>query len=99
MQILMAAWDGGGTVPVEVGVARRLLERGHEVRVLADPTLREAVEAVGAAYLPWQLAPARQSADLADDIIKDWECRTSLGQFARVRDRSSSGPRPPTPPT
>ena len=31
MHVLMALWDGGGTVPVEVGTARRLVDAGHRV--------------------------------------------------------------------
>ena len=30
-------WDGGGNVPPELGLARRLVERGHAVRVLGIP--------------------------------------------------------------
>jgi len=29
-------WDGGGNVPPELAVARRLVGRGHAVRVLGD---------------------------------------------------------------
>jgi len=34
-------------VPPVLGAARRLVERGHEVRVLTEPCLRRAVEAHG----------------------------------------------------
>jgi hypothetical protein len=33
---LFAIVDGGGNVPPELGVARRLVERGHLVTVLAE---------------------------------------------------------------
>ncbi len=39
MRILFATWDGGGTVPAEMGVIRQLLAAGHEVTVIGDITL------------------------------------------------------------
>jgi len=39
MRFLLAPWEGGGVVPAEMGVLRRLLTRAHQVRVLADPRL------------------------------------------------------------
>lgn len=38
---LFALTDGGGTVPPELGVARRLVDRGHHVTVLADESMAE----------------------------------------------------------
>ena len=35
MRFLLATIDGGGTVPPELGLASRLVRRGHAVRVLA----------------------------------------------------------------
>ncbi len=43
----------------ELGVARRLIARGHEVHVLADPTVAEAAVSVGCGFSPWQRAPHR----------------------------------------
>ena len=36
-RFLFAMWDGGGNVPPEIGLASRLVERGHAVRVLGIP--------------------------------------------------------------
>ncbi|GAA1105952.1 MULTISPECIES: hypothetical protein [Pseudonocardia] len=49
---LFALTDGGGTVPPELGVARRLVLRGHRVRVLADTSMARGVRAIGASFLP-----------------------------------------------
>jgi UDP:flavonoid glycosyltransferase YjiC (YdhE family) len=92
MHYLFAIWDGGGTVPVELGVARRLLAHGHTVTVLADPVLGPAVEASGAGFRPWETAPHRNTAAIEDDVLKDWECRNPLQLFVRVRDRIITGP-------
>jgi MGT family glycosyltransferase len=92
MHYLFAIWDGGGTVPVELGIARRLLARGHRVTVLADPVLIPDVAQAGAAFRPWTLAPHRDTADLSDDVLKDWECRNPIELFGRIRDRIITGP-------
>ena len=43
---LFATWEGGGNVPPTMGAVRRLLERGHRVRVLAD-------DSAAAGLPPW----------------------------------------------
>ncbi len=45
MHYLVTLWDGGGTVPAEIGVARRLVQRGHTVTVLVDPTVEADAKA------------------------------------------------------
>lgn len=37
-KVLVLTWESGGGLPT-LGVARRLCERGHDVRVLSNPTL------------------------------------------------------------
>ncbi|WP_369070251.1 glycosyltransferase [Kineococcus terrestris] len=92
MHHLLALWEGGGTVPVELGVTRRLLSRGHTATVLGDPTMEGAVTALGAEFRPWVEAPHRVDEGVDGDLFRDWECRTPFGQFARVRDRLFTGP-------
>lgn len=92
MKYLMAIWDGGGATPPNLGVARLLVERGHEVVVYGDPTLAADVAATGATPRQWPTAPQRLSTALEDDVLKDWECRTPLGAVMRVRDRLIAGP-------
>ncbi len=87
MHVLMALWDGGGTVPVEVGTARRLVAAGHRVTVVGEPTTRDAVMAAGACFEPWRTAPQFVQGDLAD-----WECRTPVSLFVRLLDRLVTGP-------
>lgn len=90
--VLFAAWDGGGAVPPTLDLARALVRRGHAVRVLADPTLREDVETFGATFRPWVRAPHRTGPGPQTDVVRDWEARTPLGAFQRVRDRLICGP-------
>lgn len=87
MRILMALWDGGGTVPVEVGVARLLVQAGHEVTVVAEPAMQAGVTAAGARFRPWRNAPHS-----AQQALADWECRTPLTLFPRLLNRLITGP-------
>jgi hypothetical protein len=72
-RFLFAMWDGGGNVPPAIGMARRLIERGHAVCLLGDPTLADEARAIGAEHKPWVTAPHRKSRRPEDDIIKDYE--------------------------
>jgi len=33
---LLITWQGGGNLPPELGLARRLIQAGHRVRVLSE---------------------------------------------------------------
>ncbi|WP_214410986.1 glycosyltransferase [Sphaerisporangium fuscum] len=89
---LFATWSGGGAVPPVLSIARALRERGHGVRVLADRSLHEEVAAAGVEPIAWTTAPQGDTTDPAKDVIKDFEARTPLGAFARLRDRIACGP-------
>jgi MGT family glycosyltransferase len=92
MHYLLATWDGGGTVPIDFGIARRLAAHGHTITVLGDPTIAEEADRAGAEFVPWRNAPHRRSTALEDDVLKDWECRNQLELFRRVADRLITGP-------
>ena len=89
---LLTLWEGGGNVPPELGVARRLIDQGHHVHVLADPTIRAAAEEIGSSFSPWRRAPHRTSLDPSEDLIKDWETKNPLIMMRRARDRFIAGP-------
>lgn len=69
MHYLFAIWDGGGAVPPQLALARGLIDRGHTVTVLADPTLEGEVSAARAEFRSWRRAPHRRTQDetIADD--------------------------------
>jgi MGT family glycosyltransferase len=80
-------WDGGGNVAPELSVARRLVERGHRVRVLADPTLEGEVREAGAEFAPWTSAPHRRSLQRGEEVFKDYEIKNPLKMLdAYLRD-------------
>jgi hypothetical protein len=89
---LFVMWQGGGNVPVQLGVARQLAEGGHRVRVLADPAVEEEARAAGCEFSAFRLAPHHNLRSRKDDIFRDWEQRTRLGQIGRLFETVSFGP-------
>jgi MGT family glycosyltransferase len=90
-ELLMTTWDGGGTTPPLMSVARALVARGHRLRILADPVLRADVEATGAEFVSWTRAPHRQERNGGDHFVRDWGGDPAEG-FARMRDALALGP-------
>lgn len=84
---LFAMWEGGGTVPPMLGVAKRLMRRGHRVRVLGDPTIREEAERIGCVFSSWVRAPHRNDLRPESDLLKDWETTNPFSMLRRFRDR------------
>src|SRR5829696_6417180 len=89
---LFAIVDGGGTVPADTSVIRAMVERGHDVRVLADRVLAPDLERTGAEHIWWDRGPQRANLDPQSVIIKDWDAKTPFEAFARVRDGVMVGP-------
>ena len=89
---LVALVDGGGTVPVELGVVGRLVERGHDVVVLAEDSMAKEVEATGAAFRRWVTAPNRPDRRPENDPYRDWECKNPRQLFARLLESQFAGP-------
>src|SRR5215510_3338254 len=91
-KFLFTHWEGGGNTPPMLAIVRRLVARGHEVRVLSDACNQAEVEAVGAWFAPWKRIPQRTDKSAAGDPIKDWEVRSPLALIPRMRDRLLVGP-------
>src|SRR5688572_18493710 len=90
-RFLFVLWDGGGNVRPQLAIARQLVERGHEVRVVAPQVLAARVAAAGCDFVPYRHAPEHDSAVPERDLIQDWAARTPLGAAARARDRVMVG--------
>ena len=90
-RFLFTTWSGGGNVPPVLSVARTLQARGHDVRVMADRSLFDEVEAAGLEPVAWTTAPTGEAASAAGGVVGDHEARTPLGAFARARDRLICG--------
>ena len=83
-RFLFAITDAGGSVPPDTSVVRALVERGHDVRVLADRVLAPDIEPTGAVHVPWTAAPQRPDLEPTSMVIKDWDARTPQQAFVRV---------------
>jgi MGT family glycosyltransferase len=92
VRVLQVIWDGGGNVEPQLAITRALLARGHEVAVLGNRCQRLRVESVGAEFAAYRHAPDNDSSSAETDILRDWEARTPMGAFARLRDRVMYGP-------
>lgn len=73
IRILIVMWDGAGNVTPTLGLAQRLIARGHVVRVLGDPTIEREAVAAGCGFSPWTTAPHRKSRAREHDLIADYE--------------------------
>ena len=89
---LMAIVDGGGNVPPELHVARRLVERGHQVTVLAEDSIADDVRATGAVIRRWTRAPNRPDRRPEHDPARDWECKYPWQLVARLVSSLFVGP-------
>ena len=90
--LLMTTWQGGGNVGPELGLARRLIEAGHRVRVLSEPTVESDARAVGCAFTAWPTAPSIASIDRDAAVIKDWHVRNPIGLLRRMGSKVLFGP-------
>ncbi len=88
---LFAVWAGGGNVPPQLTLARRVAAMGHEVRVLAPAVLRDRIEAAGLAHEPYVDAPEHDEAVPERSLIRDFEARTPIGAATAVRERLLAG--------
>ena len=84
--------ESGGAIQAELGLARRLIERGHAVHVLSDPCIAADARAIGCTFSSYVRAPKRIDRSPASDLVKAWEPRNRLTIFARQRDRVAFGP-------
>ncbi|WP_050423352.1 nucleotide disphospho-sugar-binding domain-containing protein [Bradyrhizobium tropiciagri] len=92
LRILAVCWEGGGNVPPTLGAVRALAGRGHDVRLIADDTMRaEAIEA-GARFLPWKGAPNRPDRSPDSCYVRDWETTDPVAGFQRGCERVFVGP-------
>ncbi|GAB2498713.1 glycosyltransferase [Promicromonospora xylanilytica] len=89
---LFALTDGGGTVPPELGAARRLVERGHDVTVLGEDSMAPEVAATGATFAPWRAAPNRSDRGPEGTDYRDWEIKGPLAQARGMADHMLVGP-------
>jgi MGT family glycosyltransferase len=84
--ILLATVQGGGTIPPQMGLARRLVERGHRVHVLSEPTVEAEARAAGCSFRTWPSAPFTDAVSRDRPMGRDWELHTPGQALRLVRD-------------
>jgi MGT family glycosyltransferase len=89
---LLATWEGGGSVPPMLDLARQLCERGHDVRVMSDACNRPESEAAGARFIPWTRAPSKAQRSREFDTWDDWSQANPAEGFANLMQNVLAGP-------
>src|SRR4029450_2843743 len=97
-RFLLPVIDAGGTVPPALSLGAELVRRGHQVRVLGDPTIETSARSAGCAFSSWREAPhfhslAEQTAMIAAleggnpyqafRAAKDYAGKAMTSRFAR----------------
>lgn len=94
---LIVTWQAGGGVHPALGLARLLVARGHEVRVLAPQLLEEQVEAAGCVWRAFpQEAEFDPAAGRAADEQRDYMEETFFGTILPEALRAEVRSDPPT---
>ena len=78
---------------------RRLVERGHDVIVLAEDSMAPEVRASGARMRRWTTAPNRPDRRPEHDPYRDWEIKNPLQMFDRLMETQFVGRHRATSPT
>jgi MGT family glycosyltransferase len=85
-RFLLAVIDAGGTAPPALSLATELVQRGHQVRVLADPTIEASARSAGCTFSPWHEAPHFNSRGEQSALIAALEADNLYRTFQAVRD-------------
>ena len=84
-RFLVVTLDAAGNWPPERVLIRTLVERGHEVRVMSDPSHAADLSAAGAAYRPYDPALHRDPAVRHDETPEQEMMRVLRDVFLNPR--------------
>jgi MGT family glycosyltransferase len=65
-RFLLVSWGSAGNLAPLLTAGRQLRRRGHQVRVMADPAMRDEVKAANFEFVRWRRAPTGSAADPTD---------------------------------
>jgi MGT family glycosyltransferase len=91
-RFLFVIVEGGGNVPAQISIARRLTARGHDVHVLGDRTVERTAAGAGCRFHPFVHAPQHNIRDPHLDVVRDWEPASPIAQVRRVGEHLMFGP-------
>lgn len=92
LRILVTGWEGGGNVPPFIAALRGLVARGHDIRLIADDSMRSEAIAAGARFQPWTRAPNRPDRSAASCFVRDRDIADPIAAFRQWCDRIFVGP-------
>jgi UDP:flavonoid glycosyltransferase YjiC (YdhE family) len=85
VQVFQTLLAFSGNAQPQLAVTRQLVERGHDVQVLAHRAARGRIEATGAQFVAFETAQPSLDLTRRDaDTLRDWETRTRLGAGMRL---------------
>ncbi len=85
MRVFQTLLGFSGSAPPQLAVTCGLVERGHEVRVLAHRAARERIERTGAEFVAFERTlPDIDLTRPETDPLRDWDARTKLGAGGRT---------------
>jgi MGT family glycosyltransferase len=96
-RFLLTSWGTLGNLSPLLTAGRQLRQRGHHVRVMADPAMRAEVEVSDFEFVTWRRAPAGEAADPTDfSDMQDWMRRAMFvpaGAYAAdIKDEIDRAP-------
>jgi len=87
LSLLFTTWEGGGNVTPVLEAARKMLARGHRVRIISEECNLPEAEATGATLIAWNHAPNRKDRSPESQTFRDWEAATPQeGLIHVIRD-------------
>jgi MGT family glycosyltransferase len=89
---LFVMWEGGGNVPPILGLARRLVQRGHSVRVMSDPANEREAREAGCEFTAYTRAPHRHDKSAASTIVNDYDAKNPAQALYIYMDKVMAGP-------
>jgi len=89
---LFVLWEGGGNVPPILGLAKRMIARGHKAIVISDPCNEQEARAAGCDFFPYTTAPHRHDKSAESTILKDYEAGNTIKGFQLFLDQIACGP-------
>ena len=70
---LLVSWGTSGNLNPLLTAGRQLRQRGHRVRIMADPAMRDEVAAADFDFVTWRRAPTGSAADPTDfSDMEEW---------------------------
>ncbi|MCC6612370.1 MAG: glycosyltransferase family 1 protein [Anaerolineae bacterium] len=91
-RFLFVLFEGGGNIPPMLGLARRLVERGHSVRVISEPANEAEARAVGCEFTAYTRAPHRFDKSAESTFMDDYTGKTPIHALFRFIDTVIAGP-------